>query len=147
MFAHRVVSWIVEQSSCMVSVNIAGFPVLDWAIGDGFLMLLLAFTKSYTPHMPKICMPTFGNGLNNTKNCMHLPLSCPISNMYWIPGAIFSAVNKLHAGILPDCGRLAEKLALVVLRLFHRPLLSWIWHIWLSWRTWLTYKYKFRVLW
>ena len=72
--------------------------------------------------MPKICMPTFGNGLNNTKNRMHLPLSCPISNMYWIPGAIFSAVNKLHAGIPPDCGHLAEKLALVALRLFPRPL-------------------------
>ena len=40
MFAHRVVSWIMEQSSCIFSVNIAGFPVLDWAIGDGFLMLL-----------------------------------------------------------------------------------------------------------
>ena len=68
-------------------------------------------------------MPTFGNGRNNIKNRMHLPLSCLISNMYWIPGAIFSAVNKLHAGILPDCGRLAEKLALVALRLFPRPLL------------------------
>ena len=36
MFAHRVASWTVEQSSCIFSVPIAGFPVLDSAIGDGF---------------------------------------------------------------------------------------------------------------
>ena len=36
MFAHRVVSWTVEQSSCIFSVPIAGFPVLDSVIGDGF---------------------------------------------------------------------------------------------------------------
>ena len=40
MFTHRVVSWTVEQSSCIISVTIAGFPVLDSAIGNGFLMLL-----------------------------------------------------------------------------------------------------------
>ena len=36
MFTHRVVSWTVEQSNCISSVTIAGFPVLDSAIGDGF---------------------------------------------------------------------------------------------------------------
>ena len=36
MFVHRVVSWTVEQLSCIFSVTIAGFPVLDSAIGDGF---------------------------------------------------------------------------------------------------------------
>ena len=35
MFAHRVVSWTVEQSSCIFSVSIAGIPVYS-AIGDGF---------------------------------------------------------------------------------------------------------------
>ena len=36
MFAHRVVSWTIEQSSCIFSVTIVGFPVLDLAIGNGF---------------------------------------------------------------------------------------------------------------
>ena len=67
ILAHSVVSWTVEQSSCIFSVTIAGFLVLDSAIGNGFLMLLQAFAKLYIPHMPKFCMPTFGNGRNNTK--------------------------------------------------------------------------------
>ena len=37
MFAHRNVLWTVEQSGCIFSVTIAGFPVLDSAIGNGFL--------------------------------------------------------------------------------------------------------------
>ena len=40
MFAHSVVSWTVEQSSCIFSVTNAGFPVLDLAIVNGFSMLL-----------------------------------------------------------------------------------------------------------
>ena len=32
--------WTVEQSICIFSVTIAGFPVLNSAIGDGFFMLL-----------------------------------------------------------------------------------------------------------
>ena len=32
MFAHNVVSWTVKQSSFILSVTIAGFPVLDSAI-------------------------------------------------------------------------------------------------------------------
>ena len=32
-----------------------------------FLMLLSAFAKLHIPHMPKFCMPTFGNGRNNSK--------------------------------------------------------------------------------
>ena len=36
MFTYRVVSWTVVQSSCIFNVTIAGFPVLDWAIGNGF---------------------------------------------------------------------------------------------------------------
>ena len=37
MFAHRNESWTVEQSVCIFSVTIAGFPVIDSAIGNGFL--------------------------------------------------------------------------------------------------------------
>ena len=37
MFAHRNVSWTVEQSGYIFSVTIAGFPVLDSAFGNGFL--------------------------------------------------------------------------------------------------------------
>ena len=75
MFAPSVVSWIVEQSSCIFSVTIAGFPVLDSAIGNGFLMLLQAFAKLCIPLMPKFCMPTFGNVRNNTKTaCISLYL-------------------------------------------------------------------------
>ena len=65
--AHSVVSWTMKQSSCIFSVTVAGFPVLDSAIGNGFLMLLHALAKLYIPHMPKFCVPTFGNGRNNTK--------------------------------------------------------------------------------
>ena len=51
MFAHRVVSWTVEQSSCIFSVTIAGFPVLDSAIGDGFLNTSVGFHQSiHTSH-------------------------------------------------------------------------------------------------
>ena len=55
---------------------------------------------------------------------MHLPLSCSICEIY--AGAIFSAnmrqnVITLRAGIPPDCDRLAEKLALLHLRLFPGP--------------------------
>ena len=33
--------------------------------------------------MPKFCMPTFGCGRNNSKDGVHLPLTSPISKMYW----------------------------------------------------------------
>ena len=36
MFAHRVESWAMKQSSYIISVTIASFPVLDSAIGDGY---------------------------------------------------------------------------------------------------------------
>ena len=45
MFAHRVVAWTVEQSSFIFSVTIAGFPVLDSAIGDGFLNASVGFRQ------------------------------------------------------------------------------------------------------
>ena len=40
MFAHGVVSWTVEQSSFLFIMGIAGSPVLDSAIGNGFSILL-----------------------------------------------------------------------------------------------------------
>ena len=45
MFAHRNVSWTVEQSGCIFSVTIAGFPVLDSAIGNGFLHASVGFRQ------------------------------------------------------------------------------------------------------
>ena len=36
MFANGVVSWTVEQWSCIFSVTIADFPILDSVIGNGF---------------------------------------------------------------------------------------------------------------
>ena len=51
MFAHRVVSWTVEQSSCIFSVTIAGFPVLDSAIGDVSFNASVGFHQSiHTSH-------------------------------------------------------------------------------------------------
>ena len=90
MFAHSVVSWTVEQSSCIFSVTIAGFPVLDSMIGNGFLMLLLAFTKLYMPHMQKLCMPTLGNGGNNTKTACICLYRVSFPTCIGKPGAIFS---------------------------------------------------------
>ena len=43
MFAHRVVSWTMEQSGYIFSATIAGFPVLDSAIGNGFLHVSVDF--------------------------------------------------------------------------------------------------------
>ena len=43
MFARRNVSWTVEQSGCIFSATIAGFPVLDSAIGDGFFNASVGF--------------------------------------------------------------------------------------------------------
>ena len=129
MFADRNVSWTVEQSGCIFSVTIAGFPVLDSAIGNGFLMLLQAFAKLYIPHMPKFCVPTFGNGRNNTKTACICLYRVSFFNMYWETWRYFQRPRKNqanvisgHAGIPPDCVRLAEKLALVAFRLFPRPL-------------------------
>ena len=45
MFAHRVVSRTVEQSSCIFSVTIAGFLILDSTIGDGFLNASVGFRQ------------------------------------------------------------------------------------------------------
>ena len=45
LFAHRNVSWTVEQSGCIFSVTISGFPVLDLAIGNGFLHASVGFRQ------------------------------------------------------------------------------------------------------
>ena len=37
-----------------------------WRLAMDFLMLRWAFAKLYIPHMPKCCMPIFGNGQNNS---------------------------------------------------------------------------------
>ena len=41
----RVVLWTVEQSSCIFSLTIAGFPILDSAIGDGFFNVSVGFRQ------------------------------------------------------------------------------------------------------
>ena len=45
MFAYRVVLWTMGQSSCIFGVTIAGFSVLDSAIGDGFLNSSVGFRQ------------------------------------------------------------------------------------------------------
>ena len=45
MFAHKNVSWTVEQSGCIFSVTIAGFPVLDSAIVNEFLHASVGFRR------------------------------------------------------------------------------------------------------
>ena len=68
MFAHRVVSWTLEQSGCLFSATIAGFPVFGSAIGSGFLHIYVGFRQiKHTSHMLQFCMPTFGNGRINSK--------------------------------------------------------------------------------
>ena len=54
MFAHRVMSWTVEQSSCIFSVTIAGFPVLDSAIDDGFFNASVGFRQIIHTSLAKI---------------------------------------------------------------------------------------------
>ena len=54
MFAHRVVSCTVEQSSCIFIVTIAGFPVLDSAIGDGFFNASVGFRQMIHTSRAKI---------------------------------------------------------------------------------------------
>ena len=102
MFAHSVVSWTVEQSSYIFTVIIAGFPVLNLAIGNGFLMLLWDFAKLYIPHMPKFCIQTFANGRNNTKTaciclyCVRFPTCIGKPGFVYID-AIFRAVDIRQA--------------------------------------------------
>ena len=45
MFAHTVMSQTMEQSSCIFSATIAGFPVLGSAIGDGFFNASVGFRQ------------------------------------------------------------------------------------------------------
>ena len=53
MFAHRNVSWTVEQLGCIFSVTIAGFPVLDSAIGNRFFFT--CFCRLSTNHTYLTC--------------------------------------------------------------------------------------------
>ena len=51
MFAHSVMSWAVEQSSSIFNVTIAGFPVLDSVIGNGFFNASVGFHQmKHTSH-------------------------------------------------------------------------------------------------
>ena len=62
MFDHRVGSWTVEQSNYIVSVAIAGFPVLDLAIANRFFNASVGFsqmihTSDAANIYANICMP------------------------------------------------------------------------------------------
>ena len=89
---HRVVSWTVEESSCIFSVTIAGSPPShrpgDWQwifnASVGFRQIM------HTPHAEILCAnirlwPT------QQWNSVHLLSSCPISYMYWDTRRYFSA--------------------------------------------------------
>ena len=97
MFTHRNVSWTVEQSDCIFSVTIAGFPVLDSAIGNRFLHASVGFRQIIHTSHAEFCMPTFSNGLNNSKTaciCLYrvsISNNC-LSHLVYV-GAIFSAVS------------------------------------------------------
>ena len=77
--------------------------------------------------MPKFSVPAFGNGRNNTKTACICLYRVSFFNMYWETRRYLrkhqANVISGHAGIPPDCVRLAEKLALVAFRLFPRSLL------------------------
>ena len=45
MFDHSGVSWTVKQSSCIFSVTVAGFPVLDSAIGKWIFNVSVGFRQ------------------------------------------------------------------------------------------------------
>ena len=88
-------------------------------------MLLLAFAKFYIPNMPKFCMPTFGNGRNNSKTACICLYRVRFTTCIGKPGAIFSTrktSGKRHVRFPPECVCLAEKLAHVVFWLFHQRL-------------------------
>ena len=126
MFAHSVVSWTVEQSGCIFSVTIAGFPVLDSAIGNGFLMLLdctyltcLNFLCQHSVMVETTLKPrAFAFIVSYFPTCIGKP------------GAIFSArvnIGQTSSVVIPGFRQtvftFAEKLALVAFWLFpHRPL-------------------------
>ena len=86
--------------------TIGGQSPIDTAIGAGFYKLLSIFGKSYTPHMSKFYMQTFGNCRNKSE-------TAPIS-LYFVrlstlgkPGfvyisVIFSAVNTCVTHGIPS---------------------------------------------
>ena len=51
IFTDKVVSWAVERSRSIFSMTIAGFPVLDSAIGNGYFNASVGFRQIiHTPH-------------------------------------------------------------------------------------------------
>ena len=63
MAAHKY----VKQSSCIFGVTIAGFSVLDSAIGKWIFNVSVGFRQIIHTSHAEVCMSTFGNGRNNTK--------------------------------------------------------------------------------
>ena len=79
MFAHRVVSWRVEQLSCIFSVTIAAYPVPDSATGDGFCLL----SPNYTYFTCRNCVCQHSVMTETTVKQRAFAFICPMSNMYW----------------------------------------------------------------
>ena len=57
---HYVPGWLERRVTCVQSA-------VDSAIDTGFYKLLSVFAKLYTPHMPKLHVPTIGNCQDNSK--------------------------------------------------------------------------------
>ena len=57
---HYVPGWLERRVTWVQSA-------VDSAIGTGFYKLLSVFAKLYTPHMPKLHVPTIGNCQDNSK--------------------------------------------------------------------------------
>ena len=83
-----VISWWNHRSSAS----------LDSAIGTPFYKLLSVLDILYTPHIPKLYMPTFGNRRNNSKTAptsrYFVQLSVLGKPGFESHSAIFSAVNN-----------------------------------------------------
>ena len=89
MFTHRNVSWTVEQSGYIFSVTIASFPVLDSAIGNGFLHASVGFRQIIHTSHAEILYANIRQWPKQQQNSVHLPLSRSISEVLGYP-ALFT---------------------------------------------------------
>ena len=109
-------------NSCIFSVTIAAFPVLDSTIWQWFWMLLQAFTKSYITHMPKFYMSIFDNDWNNSKTacfCLYRVRFSVLGYPASFTFALFLAQWTHHK---PDCGLPGGEVGTAAFRLLPRPL-------------------------
>ena len=121
MFAHRNLSWTVEQSGCILSVTIAGFPVLD--SGD-WQWIFACFCRLSTNHTYLTCRNFVCQHSVMTKTtvkrcaCVFIVFELQHLIRCFFNANMWQNAITPRAGIPPDCDWLAEKLALLQLRLF-----------------------------